>query len=149
MANVSVTQKLPVAPEEAWNILSNLSHWEQWLSIHQAWKSALPAEVTEGMQVTEVVSVMGMAKKIEWTATKVDAPNSITIEGTGMAGVKIELTMSVKPEGDGSEAQIDASFTGAMIVGPIGKSIAKNTQADLEKSLTTFAELVEQGKLSA
>jgi hypothetical protein len=29
-----------------------------------------------------------------------------------------------------------------MIVGPIGKAVAKNTQADLEKSLAKLAELV-------
>lgn len=142
MASVTVTQNLPVDPQKAWDALSDLAGWENWLSIHQGWKSELPAEVTVGTNIVEVVSVMGMANKIEWTVTEVDAPHTVTIAGTGMAGVKVEFTLSVQPADSGSTASIDASFTGAMIVGPIGKAVAKNAQADLETSLTKLAELV-------
>ncbi|MFC7505559.1 SRPBCC family protein [Nocardioides sp. CPCC 206347] len=142
MASVSVTQNLPVDPQTAWDNLSNLAEWEKWLSIHQNWKSELPAQITVGTQVTEVVSVMGMANKIEWTITELEAPNTVTIEGLGMAGVKIKFVLSVAPADGGSTATIDADFNGAMIVGPIGKAVAKNAQGDLEKSLATFADLV-------
>jgi hypothetical protein len=142
MASVSVTQALPVDPDAAFEALSDLGNFENWLSIHQAWKSELPTEIAVGTQVTEVVSVMGMANKIEWTVTEANAPASMTIEGTGMAGVKGRFTMSVAGTATGSDATIDAEFTGTMIVGPIGKAVAKNTQADLEKSLAKLAELV-------
>jgi carbon monoxide dehydrogenase subunit G len=142
MASVSVTQALPVAPDAAFAALSDLSNFENWLTIHQSWKSELPTEITVGTQITEVVSVMGMANKIEWTVTEANIPTSMTIEGAGMAGVKIKFVMSVAPAETGSEATIDAEFNGTMIVGPIGKAVAKNTQADLEKSLTKLAELV-------
>ena len=142
MASVSVTQDLPVDPQTAWDNLSDLAGWEKWLSIHQSWKSELPSEVTVGTQITEVVSVMGMANKIEWTVTEVAAPTTVTISGTGMAGVKVEFTLSVAPAETGSTATIDASFTGTMIVGPIGKAVAKNAQGDLETSLAKLAELV-------
>lgn len=59
-----------------------------------------------------------------------------------MAGVKIKFVLSVAPADGGSTATIDADFNGAMIVGPIGKAVAKNAQGDLEKSLATFADLV-------
>lgn len=142
MASVSVTQSLPVDPQTAWDNLSNLAEWEDWLSIHEAWKSELPAQIAVGTKVTEVVSVMGMANKIEWTITELDTPNTVTIEGLGMAGVKIKFVLSVTSTDDGSAATIDADFSGAMIVGPIGKAVAKNAQGDLESSLTRFAELV-------
>ncbi|WP_182349348.1 SRPBCC family protein [Tomitella gaofuii] len=141
MASVSVSATLPTAPEKTWDALSDLSRWEEWLTIHQSWKSELPTEVAVGAQFTEVVSVMGMANKIEWTVTEVTVPQSVTIEGTGMAGVKVQFTLQVQPDGDGSRAVIDASFTGTMIVGPIGKSVAKNAKGDLEASLARFAEI--------
>ncbi|GAA4806972.1 type II toxin-antitoxin system Rv0910 family toxin [Tomitella cavernea] len=141
MASVSVSAPLPTAPEKTWDALSDLSRWEEWLTIHQSWKSELPAEVAVGAQFTEVVSVMGMANKIEWTVTEVTVPQSVTIEGTGMAGVKVQFTLQVQPDGEGSRAVIDASFTGTMIVGPIGKSVAKNAKGDLEASLARFAEI--------
>lgn len=146
MASVSVTQALPVDPQTAWDNLSNLAGWENWLSIHQKWSSELPAEIQVGTHVTEVVSVMGMANKIDWTITELEVPNTVTIEGTGMAGVKIKFILSVAPINDtaeaGSTATIDADFSGAMIVGPIGAAVAKNASADLETSLAKLAELV-------
>ncbi len=144
MASVSVTQALPVSTEAAYGALADLAGYADWLTIHQAWKSELPAadEIKVGTQITEVVSVMGMANKIEWTVTEADVPTLIVIEGTGMAGVKIKFSMSVTGSDTASEATIDAEFNGTMIVGPIGKAVAKNTQADLEKSLAKLAELV-------
>jgi hypothetical protein len=142
MASVSVTQPLPVDPQTAWDNLSDLAGWENWLTIHQKWSSELPAEIQVGTQVTEVVSVMGMANKIDWTITELEVPNTVTIEGTGMAGVKIKFTLSVAPADTGSTATIDADFSGAMIVGPIGAAVAKNASADLETSLAKLAELV-------
>jgi carbon monoxide dehydrogenase subunit G len=142
MANVSVTQALPVDPQTAWDNLSDLAGWENWLTIHQKWSSELPAQIQVGTQVTEVVSVMGMANKIDWTVTELEVPNTVTIEGTGMAGVKIKFILSVAPADSGSTATIDADFSGAMIVGPIGAAVAKNASADLETSLTKLAELV-------
>lgn len=142
MASVSVTQALPVDPQTAWDRLTDLASWENWLTIHQGWKSELPTEVTQGTQITEVVSVMGLANKIEWTVTEVDAPNSVAIEGTGMAGVKVKFALSVAPAESGSNITMDADFNGTMIVGPIGKAVAKNAQADLEASLEKFAAQV-------
>lgn len=142
MASVSVTQSLPVAPDAAFAALSDLAGFENWLKIHQSWKSELPTEITVGTQITEVVSVMGMANKIEWTVVEANAPTSMAIEGTGMAGVKIKFTMSVAASDAGSDATIDAEFNGTMVVGPIGKAIAKNTEADLTESLAKLAELV-------
>jgi len=142
MASVSVSASLPTTPDKAWDALSDLSRWEEWLTIHQGWKSELPTEVRLGATFTEVVSVMGMANKIEWTVTEVEVPKMVKISGTGMAGVKVEFTLRVAPDGSGSTASVDASFTGTMIIGPIGKAVAKNAAVDLEASLAKFAELV-------
>ncbi len=139
MASVSVSATLPTSPGKTWDALSDLARWEEWLTIHQSWKSELPTEVAVGARFTEVVSVMGMANKIEWTVTAVVPGESVTIEGTGMAGVKVQFTLQVEPDGEGSRAVIDASFSGTMIVGPIGKSVAKSAKADLEASLARFA----------
>lgn len=143
MASVSVSAPLPLAPEKTWDALSDLSRWEDWLTIHQGWKSELPTDVAVGVRFTEVVSVMGMANKIDWEVTEVDAPHMVTIAGVGMAGVKVQFVLRVA-EGDGPDsaiASIDAEFKGTMIVGPIGKAVAKHAKADLETSLAAFAEL--------
>ncbi|GAA2803996.1 type II toxin-antitoxin system Rv0910 family toxin [Saccharopolyspora taberi] len=142
MVAVNVPGTLPCSPEKAWSAVSDLGRFEEWLTIHQSWKGELPAEVGVGSRITEVVSVMGMANKIEWTVEEYDQPRSLKISGTGMAGVKVAFTLSVRPDGDGSVAEIDAEFSGQMIVGPIGNAVGRSTRSELEKSLAKLAELV-------
>ncbi|WP_116040508.1 type II toxin-antitoxin system Rv0910 family toxin [Amycolatopsis palatopharyngis] len=142
MTKVNVTVELPSTPEKTWATMSDLSRFEEWLTIHQKWSGELPSEINVGTKITEVVSVMGMANKIEWTVEEYDAPHSLKISGTGMAGVKVSFTLSVRAEGAGSQADIDAEFTGQMIVGPIGAAVGKSTKAELDKSVAKLAELV-------
>ncbi|SIR90094.1 type II toxin-antitoxin system Rv0910 family toxin [Williamsia sterculiae] len=142
MASVSVSTEVGTTPEKAWALLSDLERWGEWLTIHQGWRGELPAELKEGNVFTEVVSVMNMANKIEWTVAEVSAPKFLRITGTGMAGVKIEFVLRVEPSGDaGATASFDATFTGSMIVGPIGKSVAKHCEADLRESMDKFNAL--------
>lgn len=142
MTEVSVSTSLPCSPEKAWATVSDLSRFEEWLTIHQGWRSEIPEQLGVGTKITEVVSVMGMANKIEWTVEEYDEPNSLKISGTGMAGVQVSFTLSVTPEGENSLVEIDAEFTGQMIVGPIGTAVGKNTKSELESSVAELAELV-------
>ncbi len=66
----------------------------------------------------------------------------MAIDVNGMAGVKVKFDMEISPAEAGSSITMNAEFNGTMIVGPIGKAVAKNTQADLDASLAKFAELV-------
>ncbi|RMI33471.1 type II toxin-antitoxin system Rv0910 family toxin [Nocardia stercoris] len=142
MASVSVSTELPVAPQQAWELLSDLNGWDRWLTIHQGWRGEVPAQLTAGTRFLEVVSVMNMANKIEWTVAEVEAPKFLRITGTGMAGVTVEFALKVEETPTGSAAVFDASFKGTMIVGPIGKAVAKNAESDLRASMDKFNELV-------
>lgn len=142
MASVSVSVEAPSTPEAVWELLSDLNRWEEWLTIHQGWRSELPAELKAGSQFTEVVSVMNMTNKIEWTVEEVEAPKFLTISGNGIAGVKIEFTLKVEGAGDQTKASFDAKFSGSMIVGPIGKAVAKHAAADLRESMDKFIVLL-------
>ena len=142
MTEVQVSTSLPCSPEKAWATVSDLNRFEEWLTIHQGWRGELPERIEVGTKITEIVSVMGMANKIEWTVEEYDAPRSLKISDTGMAGVRVSFTLTVRPEGDSSAIEIDAEFSGQMIVGPIGTAVGKNTTEELEKSVTALAELV-------
>ncbi|AHH95529.1 SRPBCC family protein [Kutzneria viridogrisea] len=142
MPNVTVSKELPVSKEQAWALLTDLSRYEEWLSLHQGWRSELPAELSQGAKVTEIIAIMGMANKIEWNFDSYEAPSTVRMSGTGMAGVKIAFTLSVQENGSGSAASIDADFSGQMVVGAIGTAIAKTARKELEQSLDTFAGLL-------
>jgi uncharacterized protein YndB with AHSA1/START domain len=142
MAEISASVELPAPPEKVWAEFANPGNFEKWLTIHTKWSGDVPAEFSEGSRVTEVVTLMGMANKIEWTVDEYRPPSKLSISGTGMAGVKVTFDLSVAASGAGSTASIDAEFTGQMIVGALGKAVAKDGKKNLDTSLENFAQLL-------
>jgi carbon monoxide dehydrogenase subunit G len=142
MAQVSATVEFAAPPEKVWALMSTPQRFSEWLTIHQDWRGELPDELSVGTKLTEIVSVMGMANKIEWTVEDYEPPSSVRISGTGMAGVRVAFTLSVRPTGAGSEARIDAEFTGQLVVGAIGAAVEKSSKKELDASLAKLADLV-------
>lgn len=143
MGQISASVELPAAPpEKVWELASNPNEFEKWLTLHVKWKGDVPAEFSKGAQVTEVVSMMGMPNTITWTVDEYEPPRKVAISGTGMAGVKIGIEISVEPSGEGSTFNLGTEFTGQMIVGALGKAIEKQGQKELETSLDNFKALV-------
>jgi hypothetical protein len=110
----------------------------------------VPETFTEGATVTEVVTMMGMPNTITWTVDEYDVPNRVAISGTGMAGVRLAITIDVRPNGAdgvvGATLELGAEFEGAMIVGALGKAIEKDGQKNLEQSLAQFRTLLGDGR---
>ena len=142
MGQISSSLELNASPEDVWAICSNPNNFEKWLTLHVKWKGDVPSEFTQGSEVTEVISMMGMPNTITWTVDEYDAPRTLTISGTGMAGVKVAIELTSTPTDTGSRFDLSASFEGQMIVGALGKAIEKQGVAELESSLTSFAELL-------
>ncbi|GGM83133.1 hypothetical protein GCM10012275_62180 [Longimycelium tulufanense] len=142
MGRVNASVDIAATPEKVWAEFSNPNNFEKWLTIHTKWKGDVPGEFSEGTQVAEVVTMLGMANTITWTVQEYDAPSRVVISGTGMAGVQVSFALSVEPNGAGSTATIDAEFSGQIIVGALGKAVEKDAKKNLDESLTKFAELV-------
>ena len=140
MAEAHVSGELPLSRDDAWKLLSDLSRFEEWLTIHDTWKSDIP-ELSLGSKVTEQLTVMGMTNVIEWTIDAYEPPRSLTISGTGLAGAQIAFTLSVADATAGSAVSIDAEFTGQMMVGAIGQAVEKNATVELESSFAKLREL--------
>ncbi|MEA5364310.1 SRPBCC family protein [Amycolatopsis sp., V23-08] len=142
MGQISASVELPATPDKVWAEFSNPNNFEKWLTIHTKWKGDVPAEFAQGAQVSEVVTMLGMANTITWTVDSFEAPHRLVISGTGMAGVKIKFSLSVAAAGSGSAASIEAEFTGQMIVGALGKAVEKDGKKNLDESLDKFKALV-------
>ncbi len=145
MGQLTASRDFTASVDEVWSLAADPNNFEKWLSLHQKWKSDVPSEITVGTQMTEVVSMMGMPNTITWTVDEYDAPRTLAISGTGMAGVKVAISLAATPtdgpEG-GSRFDLSASFEGQMIVGALGKAIEKQGAAELETSLDNFAALL-------
>lgn len=143
MSSVNATITIPASQERLWDVIVKPASYESWLTIHTKWKSELPETFSQGAQVAEVVTMLGMPNTIAWTVDELQAPAKLRISGTGMAGVKTAFTLVVAPDGNGgSTVTIDAEFEGQMVTGALGKAVEKDAKENLEKSLAKLGDLV-------
>lgn len=142
MGQLTASRDFTASVDEVWSLAADPNNFEKWLSLHQKWKSDVPSEITVGTQMTEVVSMMGMPNTITWTVDEYDAPSTLAISGTGMAGVKISIGLAATPVDAGCRFDLSCSFEGQMIVGALGKAIEKQGAVELETSLDKLAELL-------
>lgn len=142
MAKVSVSRDIAAPPEKVWATLADPHRFEDWLTLHTKWKDEPPAEVAAGSKLVEVLTIMGMANTITFTVDSYDAPHSLSMSGTGMAGAKITLSLAVAPAAEGSAVTVEADFVSQMMVGAIGNAIERSATKELEASLDNFTTLV-------
>ena len=138
MAKLSVSVDVPLSPEQAWEAASDLSRFKEWLSIHKMWRSALPETLDKGTEIESIVEVKGMLNRVHWTIVNYKPPESMTLNGNGVGGVKIKLIARVKPVADGASVQLDIHLGGAALFGPIGMVVAGALKGDIRESLNRF-----------
>lgn len=135
MGHIEATKTLSASPEAIWAIVSDLSTWDKWFTVHEKWLSDVPPTITPGTALTAKIVMLGMANKIEWKIEKMDAPTTFALSGTGMAGVKALFEFTVTPSGDGSEFTVAGDFEGAMVKGALAKAVEKDGAKQLDKTL--------------
>lgn len=139
MAKLSVSIDVPLTPEQAWSGASDLSRYQEWLSIHRVWRSPLPDTLEKGLQIASIVEVKGMPNRVDWTIVNYQPPLSMTLNGDGKGGVKIKLIGKVTPvDGGGSNVKFDVHLGGPALFGPIGMVVAGALKGDIRASLEQF-----------
>ena len=142
MAKVSVSVDVPLSPEEAWQHASDLSRYSEWLTIHRVWRSKLPENLDKGTVVESIVEVKGMPNRVKWTIVHFNPPETMTLNGVGVGGVKVKLIGKVRPnEKDGAAASVvtmDLHLGGPALFGPIGMIVAAALRGDIQESLNRF-----------
>src|ERR1700730_4140063 len=141
MAKLSASIDVPLPPEKAWESASNLSRYKEWLTIHRVWRRKLPDQLGKGTGVEAIVEVKGIAPRIKWTIVHLKPPETMTLNGEGVGGVKVKLIAKVKPKGPDnhdSVVSLDAPVGGPALFGPIGMIVAAALRSDIRESLNKF-----------
>lgn len=146
MAKLSRSVVVPLSPEQAWESASDLSRFNEWLTIHKAWRSTVPDTLDKGTVIESYVNVKGMLNRIKWTIVRYKPPEGMTLNGDGVGGVKVKLLAKVTPEGDGSVVSLDIHLGGPALFGPIGMVVAAALRTDIAESLNNFVEVFASGQ---
>ncbi len=138
MAKLSGSIDVPLSPDQAWQAASDLSRFKEWLTIHRVWRSKLPDTLEKGTVIESIVEVKGMPNRISWTIVHYKPPESMTLNGVGVGGVKVKMLAKVKPKGDQSVVSFDVHLGGPALFGPIGMIVAAALKGDINESLRKF-----------
>jgi uncharacterized protein YndB with AHSA1/START domain len=149
MGHIEATRDFSATPAALWETVSDLANWDKWFTVHEKWLEGPPDALTEGAKLTAKIVMLGMANKIEWTIEQVDAPRSLVLSGTGMAGVKAKFTFTIDPVESGSNFTVFGDFEGAMIKGALGKAVEKDGAKQLAKTLDQLDALASAGMSEA
>jgi hypothetical protein len=141
MAAVELTADMPMSPQEMWDHVSDLSGLGDWLVMHEAWRSELPDELSEGVEIVGVARAKGMRNRVTWTITKWDPPHEVAMSGAGKGGTKYGVGLTVRPTKAGSSLGLRLELGGRALFGPVGSAAARAVKGDVEKSLKNFVEL--------
>lgn len=142
MAKVSVSVDVPLSPSEAWKHASDLSRYKEWLTIHRVWRSRLPESLDKGTVLESIVEVKGMPNRIRWTIVNFKPPETMTLDGVGVGGVKVKLVGKVRPDDAGaSVVSMDVHLGGPALFGPIGMLVGAALRGDIQASLDRFVAL--------
>lgn len=141
MAKIELSRELSISPDQAWEHASNLEELGNWLTMHEGWRSDLPAELEKGTRIVGVAGAKGMRNRVTWTIERIDAPKLLEIKGDGVGGAKYALKMAVTPTKSGSKFAVRIDLGGAPLFGPIGMAAARAVKGDIEKSIDRFVEL--------
>lgn len=143
MAKLSASVDVPLPPEQACSHAADLARYREWLTIHRAWRSKLPDELGQGKgKVAEsIVDVKGLPNRVKWTIVHWKPPQSMTLNGAGIGGVKIKLIAKIAPQGDGSAVTLEVHLGGPPLFGPIGMMVAGALKGHVRESLNRFVEV--------
>src|SRR6185312_15926144 len=137
-----------LSPERAWELASNLSRFEEWLTIFGGWRSEVPEQVEVGVSVSSLIKVKGFRNTIHWRVTRYDEPKEIELVGRGRPAICIALRLCVQERRSGSASdaasgsasdvasggsvfQVVADLTGGLLNTRVGNLVAKMVESDV------------------
>ncbi len=141
MAAVDLAADVPMSPQDMWDHVSDLSELGDWLVMHEGWRSELPEELSEGIQVVGVARAKGFRNRVTWTVTTWQPPHRVALSGSGKGGAKYSVMFSVSPTKQGSNLGVRLELGGRALFGPVGVAAARAVKGDVEKSLKQFVQL--------
>lgn len=141
MAQVDVSTSSDLEPEAAWKLASDLSRFDEWMTIFGGWRGKVPSTIEKGTKISSCAKVKGFRNVIHWTVTRYDEPKSIELQGRGRGGIRIAVAMNVADNHPGSTFHLTADLKGGVLRGPIGKLVARVVRSDVRKSVNNLAAL--------
>ena len=142
MPKVTLSQQLSLPLDDAWAVISDLRRFDEWLTIHEAWRSEVPERIGTGTEVSSIVRFKGMRNRVAWRVKEFDPPGRIALAGDGVGGTKASIGASLAADDDGGTLlELSADFSNPAVRGPMGSLVSRGLRGELERSLKRLVEI--------
>jgi uncharacterized protein YndB with AHSA1/START domain len=142
MPKVSVSTGSSAAPEQVWQVLTDLSRTPEWNSMHDGFTGDVPATIDVGTTYKQKVKLMGMPAEMAWRVTDVVAPTELAQSGDGPMGVKAKNRFLIEPAGGGSQITYEMEFAGPALAGPMAAMLEKQAGNSAKQALDKLTALL-------
>jgi len=136
---------IAATPEEIYDVVTDASRLEDWVTIHEDLVAAPPGSLKKGAKLTQQLRLAGRRFTVHWTVVESDRPRRVVWEGRGPVRSRARVAYVLEPNG----ARTHFSYTNDYHLpgGPLGKIaepvVARITTGELEASLEKLRKLVE------
>jgi uncharacterized protein YndB with AHSA1/START domain len=145
MASVSTSIDIGTAPDQVWDLVTDLDRLGEWVTIHRALHDPAPAAIEEGTTFGQTLEVAGTPFDVDWTATAVDAPQRLVWEGAGPAGSRARTSYALAAQDGGTRFTYENEFAlpGGAVGDAAGGVVASRAGKEAEASLQRLKQLAE------
>lgn len=137
--------RIEASPEALYDLVMDPSRLREWVTIHQALKSAPNGLLERGSQLVQRLHVAGTSFDVHWTVLEATRPDYVLWEGTGPWGSRASTTYTLRRQGEATVFGYSNEYR--LPGGPFGEiasrvlSPASGREADLSLAqLKTLAE---------
>ena len=136
---------IAASPEEIYDVVTDASRLQDWVTIHEDLVEAPPGALEKGSKLTQQLRLAGRCFTVHWTVVESDRPRRVVWKGRGPIRSQASVTYDLEPNGAGTRFSYmnDYHLPG----GPLGKMagpvVARVTKGELEASLEKLRKLVE------
>jgi len=142
---VEHSARIAAAPEDIFDVLTDASRLEQWVTIHERLVAAPLGPLKKGSELTQLLKLAGRGFKVHWTVVESDRPRRVVWSGRGPVRSKASVTYELDPDGTGTYFSYANEYD--LPGGPVGKlagpMVTRVTTRELERSLEKLRKLVE------
>jgi uncharacterized protein YndB with AHSA1/START domain len=100
MSTVSLTISIQAPIDRVWDTVMDPSHFDDWVTIHRAVKSASRQPFEPGSKMDQVLCLRGVHFRVHWTLVEVTPPRSARWEGRGPAHSRALIRYQLAANGD-------------------------------------------------
>lgn len=148
---VERSMDIAAAPEEIYDVVTDASRLEDWVTIHQELVDAPSGSLREGSRLTQRLKLAGRSFTVDWTVVQSDRARRVVWKGRGPVRSKASVIYELEPSEVGTHFSYANEYN--LPGGPLGRiagpMVARATRGELDRSLEKLRKLVERHSKSA